>query len=136
MKTSSLLAAGVVLLASTSAHAIDAQYRRLLERSGCTEMSEQQGCDIHKSKKQNAKAGFAADAPGNLGTRVAEQACLKAVAKSTHKPRSGLSVSEVLPAGPNTTVMVIVPGANAPWSCLSDAKGHVKSTMFTGKDGD
>ena len=136
MKTPSLLAAGIVLVASTSAHAIDAKYRQLLERSGCTQVSETQGCDIHKTKRQNAKAGFVADAPGNLGTRVAEQACLAAVAKTVHKSRSRLSVSEVLPAGSNTTVMVIVPGANAPWSCLSDAKGHVKSTMFTGKDGD
>jgi hypothetical protein len=136
MKTPSILAAGVILLAATSAQAIDAQYRRLLERSGCTEMSEQQGCDVHKTKKQNAKAGFAPDAPGNLGTRVAEQACLKAVAKAVHKPLSRLSVSEVLPAGSNTTVMVIVPDANQPWSCLSDAKGHVQSAMFTGKDGD
>ncbi|WP_295385060.1 hypothetical protein [uncultured Thiodictyon sp.] len=136
MKTPSILAAAMVLLASTSAHAIDAQYRRLLERSGCTQVSETQGCDIHKTKKQNAKAGFVPDTPGNIGTRVAEQACLKAVAKTVHKSRSLLSVSEVLPAGPNTTVMVIVPGANAPWSCLTDAKGHVKSTMFTGKDGD
>ncbi|WP_295455083.1 hypothetical protein [uncultured Thiodictyon sp.] len=136
MKTPSLLAAAIVLLASTSAHAIDAQYRRLLERSGCTQVTETQGCNIHKTKEQNAKAGFVPDTPGNLGTRVAEQACLKAVAKTVHKPLSRLSVSEVLPAGPDTTVMIIVPGANAPWSCRSDAKGHVQSTMFTGKDGD
>ena len=83
-----------------------------------------------------AKAGFVADPPGDQGTRVAEQACLAAVAKTVGKPRGQLAVSEVLPAGANTTVMVIVPGANAPWSFLSDAKGHVKSTMFTGKDGD
>jgi len=56
--------------------------------------------------------------------------------ESTKMPMDLQAISEVLPAGSNTTVMVIVPGANAPWSCLSDAKGHVKSTMFTGKDGD
>ena len=65
MKTPSLLAAGIVLVASTSAHAIDAKYRHLLERSGCTQVSETQGCDIHKTKKENAKAGFVADAPAN-----------------------------------------------------------------------
>jgi hypothetical protein len=136
MKMPSLVVAGVTLLATTAVQAIDAEYRRLLERSGCTQVSETQGCDINKTKQENAKAGFVADPPGDHGTRVAEQACLAAVAKTVGKPRGRLVVSEVLPAGSNTTVMVIVPGANAPWSCLSDAKGHVKSTMFTGKDGD
>ncbi len=65
MKTPSLLAAGIVLLASSSAQAIDAHYRRLLERSGCTQISEAQGCDINKTRKENAKAGFVADAPAN-----------------------------------------------------------------------
>jgi len=89
-----------------------------------------------KTKKENAKADFVADTPGPKATRVAEQSCLKAVAKTVGKPRSRLSVSEVLPAGSDLTVMVIVPGATAPWSCVSDTKGRVQSTMFTGKDGD
>ena len=40
------------------AYAIDAKYRAKLERSGCTQVSETQGCDINKSKAENAKAGF------------------------------------------------------------------------------
>ncbi|MGJ8757668.1 hypothetical protein ACSFV5_08740 [Acinetobacter sp. HC8-3S] len=40
------------------AYAIDAKYRAKLERSGCTQVSEMQGCDINKSKTENAKAGF------------------------------------------------------------------------------
>ncbi len=65
MKTPSLIVAGVALLATTAVHAIDADYRRLLERSGCTQVSEMQGCDIHKTKAENAKAGFVADAPAH-----------------------------------------------------------------------
>lgn len=45
------------------AHAINANYARQLERSGCTQVSEMQGCDIDKSKAENAKAGFGASAP-------------------------------------------------------------------------
>lgn len=41
-----------------TAHAIDAKYRVKLEQSGCTQMSEMQGCDINKTKAENAKAGF------------------------------------------------------------------------------
>ena len=55
------------LLAHTPAHAINAKYRQQLERSGCTQVSEAQGCDITKSKKENAKAGFGATAPAKTG---------------------------------------------------------------------
>lgn len=45
-------------LSSFSAHAIDAKYRAKLERSGCTQVTEAQGCNINKTKAENAKAGF------------------------------------------------------------------------------
>ena len=48
----------VVLLTSFSAQAIDKKYRAKLERSGCTQVTEAQGCDINKTKAENAKAGF------------------------------------------------------------------------------
>jgi len=35
----------------------------LLERSGCTQVTEAQGCDIHKTKEENAKAGFVSSSP-------------------------------------------------------------------------
>ncbi|NKG36480.1 hypothetical protein [Acinetobacter johnsonii] len=47
-----------VFCTMNSAYAIDAKYRAKLERSGCTEVSEMQGCDINKTKAENAKAGF------------------------------------------------------------------------------
>lgn len=64
------------MLVSASAHAIDAKYRQKLERSGCTQMSEMQGCDINKTKAENAKAGFgtapaAAPASTYAGTWIA-----------------------------------------------------------------
>ena len=58
-----IVTAIVTLLACNSAHAINEKYRQQLERSGCTQISESQGCDIHKSKAENAKAGFVSDAP-------------------------------------------------------------------------
>lgn len=58
-----ILTVCVALLVSTSAHAINEKYRQKLEKSGCTQMSEMQGCDINKTKAQNAKAGFAAEPP-------------------------------------------------------------------------
>ena len=62
MKPIALLSASLCLLTFTSAHAIDARYRQKLERSGCTQMSEMQGCDINKTRAENAKAGFVNDA--------------------------------------------------------------------------
>ncbi len=52
----------ICLWAQAPAHAINATYAKQLERSGCTQVSEAQGCDIHKSKAENAKAGFGASA--------------------------------------------------------------------------
>lgn len=59
----SLAIACVALFAVTEVQAIDAEYRRLLERSGCTQVTETEGCDIHKTKAENAKAGFGSAAP-------------------------------------------------------------------------
>ncbi len=61
-RTTFLLTASLCLLTLTSAHAIDARYRQKLERSGCTQVSESQGCDINKTRAENAKAGFTNDA--------------------------------------------------------------------------
>jgi hypothetical protein len=58
MKTRVCIAVGVSLLLATSAQAINATYRKQLERSGCTQMSEMHGCDITQSKAENAKSGF------------------------------------------------------------------------------
>lgn len=55
------------LLGSTQVHAINAKYAEQLERSGCTQVTEAQGCDIHKSKAENAKAGFGTPAPAADG---------------------------------------------------------------------
>lgn len=56
------LALSMGLLFGTSAQAINAQYAKQLERSGCTQMSELQGCDIRKTQAENVKAGFATPA--------------------------------------------------------------------------
>ncbi|MGL4475466.1 MAG: hypothetical protein ACRCT7_13595 [Shewanella sp.] len=50
-------------LSSFSADAINDKYRQQLERSGCTQVSEMQGCDLNKTQAENAKAGFVSDAP-------------------------------------------------------------------------
>lgn len=54
----SVLVVAAFVAAQGGAHAIDPRYARQLERSGCTQLSEAQGCDIRKTKEQNARAGF------------------------------------------------------------------------------
>lgn len=73
MKKNLGIAVVAVLLAHTPAHAISAKYRQQLERSGCTEVSEAQGCDIKKTKAENAKAGFVNEAPAPNGSAAASQ---------------------------------------------------------------
>lgn len=73
MKNKLGIAVLAVLLAHTPAHAISAKYRQQLERSGCTEVSEAQGCDIKKTKAENAKAGFVNAAAAPTGSAAAGQ---------------------------------------------------------------
>ena len=66
----------LTLLGMAPAHAINAKYAQQLERSGCTQVTEAQGCDIHKTKEENAKAGFGAVVPatdGGLNTSYAQK---------------------------------------------------------------
>ncbi|MGF6189659.1 hypothetical protein [Serratia sp. 2723] len=50
----------LTLVSIAPAHAINAKFAQQLERSGCTQVTEAQGCDIHKTKAENARAGFGA----------------------------------------------------------------------------
>jgi hypothetical protein len=66
-----ILPALVILIAAQSpAYAINDKYRKQLEQSGCTQVSETQGCDIHKTKAENAKAGFTNPAADSSSTQT------------------------------------------------------------------
>ena len=92
MKKKLIIATAIALLAHTSAHAINAKYREQLERSGCTQVTEAQGCDITKSKEENAKAGFVSEAPADKGTATKQTSYTgQWVAKAT----SGATVATI-----------------------------------------
>jgi hypothetical protein len=79
------------LLANTPAHAINAKYRQQLERSGCTQVTEAQGCDITKTKKENAKAGFGTAAPAKASSAAKSPYTGQWVAKA----QSGATVATI-----------------------------------------
>ena len=64
------ISAGIALLLPIAAHAIDQKYAKKLEKSGCTQATELQGCDINKTKEQNAKAGFVTTPGWNRQTEL------------------------------------------------------------------
>lgn len=68
---------------------------------------------------------------------VAKRACIDAVASTTGRDRSTLSVTDVVSSEAGIGVTILVPGADAPWSCLADnqGKGKVQGVMYTGKEG-
>lgn len=75
MKKAILPALILLIAAQAPAYAINDKYRKQLEQSGCTQISETQGCDIHKSKAENAKAGFTNPAmDSKAGTQQREAA--------------------------------------------------------------
>lgn len=78
------------------------------------------------------QAGAAA---GTSPTAKAEAACLAAVAKSTHVEQAKLKVTDVLTAEAGVGVTIEVPGADAPWSCLSSPQGKVQGASYTGSEG-
>lgn len=67
MPRNAALLISLTLLGIAPAHAINTKYAQQLDRSGCTQITEAQGCDIHKTKAENAKAGFGAVAPAAEG---------------------------------------------------------------------
>lgn len=75
MSRNAALIVTLTLLGTAPVHAINAKYAQQLERSGCTQVTEAQGCDIHKTKEENAKAGFAAApaADGGLNMSYAQK---------------------------------------------------------------
>lgn len=79
-----------------------------------------------------SKAG---SATGASPTEKAEAACLAAVAKSTNVEQSKLKVTDVLTAEAGVGVTIEVPGADAPWSCLSSPEGKVQGASYTGSEG-
>lgn len=58
---------GTFIGTTTPAHAISAAYRQQLERSGCTQATDGNGCDIHKTKAQNRAAASGSE-PAILST--------------------------------------------------------------------
>lgn len=58
MKKTMIAVVLATVAAAAPAHAISAKYRAQLERSGCTQVSEAQGCNINHTKAQNRAAGF------------------------------------------------------------------------------
>ena len=83
-----------------------------------------------------ASAKPASTGKANSETAVAEKACLAAVAKKVGVSASKLKVIDVQSAEAGIGVNIQVPDATAPWSCLSDKKGHVQGASFTGSEGD
>lgn len=86
-----------------------------------------------------ASSSTASMAPAATAARekhpAAEKACLAAVAKKANMSSSRLSVIEALGAEAGISVSVKVPGADAPWACMTDKKGKPWSVKYTGSEG-
>ena len=83
-----------------------------------------------------ASAKPASTGKANSETAVAEKACLAEIAKKVGVSASKLKVIDVKGSEAGIGVNIQVPDATAPWSCLSDKKGHVQGASFTGSEGD
>lgn len=66
---------------------------------------------------------------------ASEKACLTAVAAKVGVASSKLSVIESLGSEAGIQVKVRVPGADAPWACMTDQKGKPWNVSYTGSEG-
>lgn len=66
---------------------------------------------------------------------AAEKACIAAVAKKTNVAATKLSVTDALGAQAGIMVTVKVPGADAPWTCMTDRNGKVNNVSYSGSEG-
>ncbi|HEY5804393.1 MAG TPA: hypothetical protein VIT90_11930 [Lysobacter sp.] len=83
-----------------------------------------------------APAAVAAPAAAKRETHPAsEKACLAAVSRKVGVAAGKLSVIESLGAEAGISVSVKVPGADAPWACMTDQKGKVWNVSYSGSEG-
>ncbi|MEG0009101.1 MAG: hypothetical protein RR721_05525 [Aeromonas sp.] len=90
-------------------------------------------CQPSAGASGKSAGAVAKSAPASKAS-PAETACLKAVSGKTKVPLSQLKVTEVLDSEAGVGVTIQVPGAEAPWACLSDKKGHVQGAAYTGNE--
>ena len=84
---------------------------------------------------RSSESGGGSSAGAGDAKRVAEEACLAAVAKQVGVSRNRVSTIDVVTAEAGIGVKVKVPDADAPWSCTTDNNGRVQGVMFTGAEG-
>jgi membrane-bound inhibitor of C-type lysozyme len=66
---------------------------------------------------------------------LAREACLDTVAKEANSDRATLRITDVVRAEAGVGVTIVVPGLDAPWSCLSSEAGTVEGAAYMGPDG-
>jgi hypothetical protein len=93
------------------------------------------GCTDRQDVRESPTKGHTSSSDYGTGTGAAERACVAAVAKRVGTSPSRLSVLDVKGAQAGIGVTVKVPGATAPYSCLSDKQGNVQGVAFTGDEG-
>jgi glutamine synthetase len=65
----------------------------------------------------------------------AYQACVSAIASQTGNRTADVSVFKYVFSEAATQVEATIPGATAPWRCLSANDGTVEEVIFTGSEG-
>jgi hypothetical protein len=60
----------------------------------------------------------------------AKSNCLDSVAKTVNRARSSLKIIKSRSDASGASIDIKVPMAQAPWTCLTTAKGEVKETYF------
>nr|WP_298131208.1 hypothetical protein [uncultured Pseudoxanthomonas sp.] len=92
-------------------------------------------CQVASTAAPKPRPAVASPAAKRESHPAAEKACLTAVAAKVGTSSSKLSVIEALGAEAGIMVKVRVPGADAPWACMTDKKGKPWNVSYSGSEG-
>lgn len=65
----------------------------------------------------------------------AYKACRAAIAAQTGHSEAEVEIFDDLASEANTRILARIPGGEAPWRCLSSARGLVTEVIYTGSEG-
>lgn len=125
-----LLTSLPVMLCISPAYAISSKYAQQLERSGCTQVSETQGCDIHKSKADNAKAGFIVSTTVNAAQKLSYKQKLERSGCTQLSEINGCDINKTRAENNVTSVIVSTTPFSGNWVAVAPAVHTIVANIY------
>lgn len=118
------------VLSISPAYAISSNYAQQLERSGCTQVTETQGCDIHKSKAENSKAGFIVSTTVNAAQKLSYKQKLERSGCTQLSEINGCDIKKTRAENNVTSVIVSTSPFSGNWVAVAPAVHTIVANIY------